>query len=81
MAAATGVTAMQAQLDEDMAALMDNFEGLLRCAQARGGAARRSANPVGSLPAALRTPRASRCAMRARERAACAAGIRMARGR
>ncbi len=35
MTAAVSAAAMQAKLEEDMAALVDNFEGLLRCAQAR----------------------------------------------
>ena len=34
-AAAVGSVSLQTQLDEDMRALVDNFEGMLRSAQAR----------------------------------------------
>ena len=44
-AAAVSSVGLQTQLDEDMRALVDNFEGLLRAAQARHARAVRPAPP------------------------------------
>jgi hypothetical protein len=56
MSAAVSAAAMHAKLDEDIAALVDNFEGLLRCAQARSGHAKRRPNPQ-RMRRCLRLPR------------------------
>jgi hypothetical protein len=86
MTAAVSAAAMQAKLEEDMAALVDNFEGLLRCAQARWARARcragaRSCAPpkpsnrlaaaaAGARGAARCSPPPRRCAARQQRRAA-----------